>query len=460
MIIAIPLVLAIVVLSLSNIEWALWILIAVAATRGLLRQFYPAFATYLIVDVLIYLLLLHFVIAILRGSALKKETKPPLLTWLLLFAAVLTVYAFHPAVDVLDALSGLRARLLTVPLFLIGFYYFHSKASIVRLFHVAILVAVGVALFGIIQYQYGLGLAELAPSGLAEERYQFHYFTERGYGMRRAFSTFNSSHEFGMFLAIIMILTFGLIVSEEKRTRKVLYAIALLPMGIGLALSSTRSGIMMAVTGVTVQVLMLLKRQRIRGLLIVGGVAALVYIIAEISESLTAGFFSERVSMGFDPSYLYDRTFGYLFFVVWPNVLESPFGRGVSGTLGYIGRDLSSGEYNHVEGYYWNILYQTGIVGFVIVVILFAKILSLSYRAVTTIMPGWYRAIAVSLFGVILACAIENFAGGSMQAESIGVMFWLSVGILLKLGHVAPAKLRKDKILLVKSQFRCKRVQA
>jgi hypothetical protein len=331
---------------------------------------------------------------------------------------------------------------------LIGFYYLNTKASIERLFHFALLVGVAVAVFGIVQYQYGLSLSESAPSGLAEERYQFHYFTEREYVMRRAFSTFNSSHEFGMFLAIIMILTFGLMLSEEKRTRRVLYSIALLPMAIGLALSSTRSGIMMAVTGVIVQVLMRLKRQGIPGLLIVGGVVALVYITAEIAESLTAGFFSERVSMGFDPLYLYERIFGYLFFVVWPNFVESPLGRGLSGTLGYMGRDLSRGEYNYLEGYYWNILYQTGIVGFVIVGILFTKIVALSYTAATTIMPDRYRAIAVSLLGVILACALENFAGGSILSESVGVMFWLSVGILLKLGHLASAKLRKDRKLL------------
>lgn len=428
------LLLGIIVFYLSNIEWALCLLIAIAAARGLVRQFYPGLATYLIVDALIYLLLLYFIVDTIHGRVVKKVTKPPLLTWLLMFAGVLLVYCFHPDTGILESLSGLRARLLTVPLFLIGFYYLNSKASIVRLLHVALLVGVGVAMFGIVQYQYGLEFSESAPSGFAEERYQFHYFTEQGYVMRRAFSTFNSSHEFGMFIAIIMILTFGLMLSEEKRTRRVLYGIVLLPMAIGLALSSTRSGIAMVITGMIVQILMLSKRQKIRNILIVGGVVAIMHFIA---ESLTAGFFRGRVSTGFDTDYLYGRTFGYLFFVVWPSFLENPFGGGLSGTLGYIGHDWGIGEYKYVEGYYWNILYQTGIVGFVIVIILFSKILLLSYRAVGTIRVDWYRVIAVSLLGVIFACVMENVVGGSIQAESVGVMFWLSLGVLLKLEHVA-----------------------
>lgn len=428
------LLLGIIVFYLSNIEWALCLLIAVAATRGLVRQFYAGFATYLIVDALIYLLLLYFIVNTIHGRVVKKVTKPPLLTWLLMFAGVLFVYCFHPDTGILESLSGLRARLLTVPLFLIGFYYLNSKASIVRLFHFVLLVGVAVAVLGIVQYQYGLSLSESASSGLAEERYQFHYFTEQGYVMRRAFSTFNSSHEFGMFLAIIMILTFGLMLSEENKKRRILYGISLLVMGIGLALSSTRSGIAMAITGMIVQILMQIKGKKIGNILIMGGIVAIIHFIA---ESLTAGFVGDRVSAGFYPDYLYGRTFGYLFFVVWPSFLEDPFGRGLSGTLGYIGHDLGIGEYKHVEGYYWNILYQTGIVGFVIVIILFSKILLLSYRAVGTIKADWHHVIAVSLLGVIFACVMENFVGGSIQAESVGVMFWLSLGVLLKLEHVA-----------------------
>lgn len=437
------LLLGIIVLYLSNIEWALCLLIAVAVARGLVRQFFPGFATYLIVDVLIYLLLLYFIADIIHGRVVKKVTKPPLLTWLLMFAGVLLVYCLHPDTGILESLSGLRARLLTVPLFLIGFYYLNSKTSIARLLHVALLVGVGVAVFGIVQYQYGLEFSESAPSEFAEERYQFHYFTEQGYVMRRAFSTFSSSHEFGMFLAIIMILTFGLMLSEEKKKRRILYGISLLVMGIGLALSSTRSGIAMVITGTIVQTL--IKGKKIGNILIMGGVVAIIYFIA---ESLTAGFVRDRVSAGFYPDYLYGRTFGYLFFVVWPSFLENPFGRGLSGTLGYIGHDWGIGEYKYVEGYYWNILYQTGIVGFVIVIILFSKILLLSYRAVGTIRADQYHVIAVSLLGVILACVMENFVGGSIQAESVGVMFWLSLGVLLKLEHVASAELMKGEIRL------------
>lgn len=448
-VIASILVLAIIVLYLTNIEWALWSLIAVAAIRGLLRQIYPGLATYLIVDALIYLLLIYFVMDILRTGVLKKQTKPPLLTWLLLFATVMIIYAFHPGVLFLEALSGLRMHLLTVPLFLFGFYYLDSKESIVRLIHVALLVGVSVALLGIVQYQYGLSFADSPWSGLAEDRYRFHYFSQEDYDMRRAFSTFNSSHEFGMFLATVMILTLGLMLAEQKKKLKALYIAALIIMGVGLALSSTRSGVAMLLVGAIPQVLMVYYRRQLIDLLFVGGAVAAIYLLA---DSLTAEFFSERVSAGFELEYFYGRIFGYFIFVVWPAFLENPFGQGLSGTLGYIGSDLSRGGYHYVEGYYWNMLYQTGIVGFVIVGILFARILSLSFRTASAISDGWSRMIAVSLFGVILSCAIENFAGGSIRAESVGVMFWLSVGILLKLGHGASASLRKDGVLLQTKQ--------
>jgi len=37
------------------------------------------------------------------------------------------------------------------------------------------------------------------------------------------------------------------------------------------------------------------------------------------------------------------------------------------------------------------------------------------------------------LGAVVAACLVENFAGGSIQSESVGSIFWICLGALLRM---------------------------
>jgi hypothetical protein len=155
------------------------------------------------------------VVTLFAALALRLVSKGifpvPLTRWMLpffAFAAIYVVQIFNPYLpNLLVGLAGVRTTLLYFLLVPIAFWFFNSRATVLRFFGIQLLLSIPVSLFGILQYFRGPEwMLSLSP-GFG--RAVFYAYGERATAETtyfRTFSTFVQTGGFSQYLVAMMLL--------------------------------------------------------------------------------------------------------------------------------------------------------------------------------------------------------------------------------------------------------------
>ncbi len=95
-------------------------------------------------------------------------------------------------------------------------------------------------------------------------------------------------------------------------------------------------------------------------------------------------------------------------------------------------------EFVAFENYYAKAVYELGILGLVVVVVLFSALVVYGYQSSRRIRDEGLRSCAAAILAFIVTMELNSFKGWQMDFDPINVYFWLFAGVLFKLEYLTP----------------------
>ncbi|MDQ3069289.1 MAG: hypothetical protein M3R55_06130 [Acidobacteriota bacterium] len=341
---------------------------------------------------------------------------------LVLFGVVQTFYLLVPSdLPIIAQLTGLKMRLLYIPVTLIAYRMIRTQQDLYRLGAVLVLAAIPVSIFGIYLYFAGPG-ALIAIGG------SYSAVITSTTGVWRVPGTFNSPGQYGLYLTFNCILAMALLLTPgfTARWRGIFWA-GLAVMLVATLASGSRSPLVLTLACGGILLVTLRRLGRMFTM------AVAMYVVFAVGFSTLGAGVEDRVGSlaSYEHIERFNRTyFGQLFI---PKMLETPMGLGLGvATIG--ARHFT--EFNQiilVESYFGIIALETGIIGFVIFFWASAGILMFLVKArpimrLAESAPAWH-ALSIFVLMVVLLSPVST----PLDAAPGNIYFWLSLGVVAKL---------------------------
>lgn len=412
-------------------------------------------------DFLVVVLYVSFIVALRRKCV--QTIRPPFLVPLLLFVWFGIMQVFNPASTTLAyGILGVKLYISYMPLFFVGYALLNSEAELRRFFQVNAVLVLIIGSLGIAQSIVGPSF--LNPAKPAEEIRELStlYRTSplSGLSAYRASSVFVSTGRYNNFLLIswfLMLAFTGYLLLRHRRGRNVafvavavIYAAILLSASRGVFMWSTGSAICAAIAFIwgapwrQREVLRVFRTVQRAALGIVLAVAALFFIFPDALLSRVA-IYSETLTPGSPASVLQDRIWDYPF----RNFLDAfsydrwPYGFGIgTSSLGvqYVAKILHEKPMGiGVEGGFGTLVLEMGIGGLLLWFLMSFAILFSAWKVVKGLKgsPWFPIAFVIFWYGFLLLLPITFTSMVIYQDFIINAYFWLLLGILFRLPHLA-----------------------
>lgn len=252
----------------------------------------------------------------------------------------------------------------------------------------------------------------------------------------RVFSIFTSPNIFGSLLVLAIPMCVALLVSTEKKIKKVVFAILGLCMCASLLFTYSRGAWIGAAFAVVVYVFMKDKK------LIIPAIFAVLLILILVPS------ISNRILFMLSPEYMASSMKGGRL-IRWITGLqifqEHPWiglGLGSFGGAVATNHGLSAivrGEVVntfYMDNYYMKILVEAGLVGIVVFVFMMWQVFSISTKTLYIIKDNKQAkelgtGILAGITGVMIHCFVENI----FEVPMMGVLFWLFVAAMAQLWY-------------------------
>jgi len=273
------------------------------------------------------------------------------------------------------------------------------------------------AIYGILQYFFPLTswdstwveTADLASIGAPQE------------GHIRIFSTLNSPGTFGLVLAI------GILLALAVRRRPLTAAATTLLMLVALALTFVRSAWLSLVVGVIVYLTAARGRRAGRTVAVIA--TCLVALVVVGGSNPTTKAFTQRVTslgeLGKDRSAQDRLKFSS---ALLPTAVGKPLGAGVgqAGLSVRLDESSANDSLQSTDNGYLALLYQMGLVGFLMVVYAMARSAVAATRSLRTD-SGLDRPTKAAILATLIALLVSEAAGDVLYGIS-GAIFWYLAG--------------------------------
>ncbi len=379
---------------------------------------------------------LGFLVSYLRGRERRLLFPGAPLVAALLLGAVVVVQAFNPELpNRLVGLIGVKVWLLYIPLLVLGYHLVRSRDELSRVLGVAAASAVLPAAVGIAE-------AIVMYTGDAERVWSLYgdaapavtqQFTEfpLGSGLRRIPSTFSSFYQYFLFLSTMVAVVYA-----WWRGRRAAAPVWSLPALLWLALvaatfASGQRGAFLFIP-LLVAMILLLDRQR--------------RLALQVAVPILAAFLLVVTLVGTNPVSLFDHLawtarseFGdVLVDGTHDAVATTTFGLGAgSDSIGaryaFPGERVVTPAGRFLESWYHKGWIELGVVGFLLVLVLFGTLVIRLVRSYASVRDPGLRSVAAAFLALLLWTLFYNVKAQYIDVDPLNVYFWLLAGLLFKL---------------------------
>lgn len=441
-------ILAIYGLILSNWRLGIYALVAFLPFAGLptiLLYTAPPAATLLLKDLL-------FVVPVYLGFVweyVKRSPKPFLFPGaptipLAALTVMLILQFFNPALgNLLVGLIGFKVWLFYIPLLFLGYQFVDSQQRLLRLAQVMLLAGLIPVLIGIVEAiliysrRAELVYSLYGPAAYAVTQGFTAFTIGLGQSLVRIPSTFTSSLQYITFLYSLLPIAYGLWLStaQSRQPRSWAYLI-----GLGLVvIAALTSGVRAAFVLVPLYFMLVILlsgnlRQVWKPLLALAAGFVLIAAMVNVSLGDLFNFISQVTQLyaGTDDVSILNQ-FNRALDITWIGL-----GPGMSTTparYAFPSADDAS-VLAVIENYYGKAIVEIGVLGLVLLVLLFAQIVLTGFKSLARVQDRVRRPFAVGMLAFLLLELIYLFKGSILDFDPTNVLFWLYAGILLKLPHL------------------------
>ena len=379
---------------------------------------------------------------LLRGG---RIVLPPLSGWVLAFVAAALVQLFNPdSGTLLHSLAGLRQHLEWVPLFFFGYAVMRTTKRL-RVFMLVLCIVTAVN--GVVSYiQFQLPPAELTEWGAGYKERVIgtgdtvsRTFVDSGGVLRNRPTALGSDMGFGGILGLVAVpAAFALI---GLRTRHWRYALAAIPLSVGVFVAVATSQARVAVIGAGLGLLAFLllaafARRSMTAVMSVLAVAAIAFVVAvQLFEDVDEGLFERYKQINITPSGLITETFAYredTLELLPKYMADYPLGAGL-GSEGPASTQPGGGpNARRLAGETQPsfLLLELGIPGLVIFLGLAGVLLARSLLAIPRLEDPEARILLSALVAGMIALLASGAVGAMTTAPPGAPFFWFAAGTL------------------------------
>ena len=383
----------------------------------------------------------------------KKERLwiPPFLGSLLAFATVAIIQIFNPSLPSFQtAAIGLRSYLWFVPLVFLGYEFFWSKEQFLKFCRVLVYMAIPLFFFAVLQGVLG----DTAPSFFRpfETTHQAHAFGIgfRGGPVDKISSIFGTDQRYGAVSLFLFLTGLGLLAASrtpKERSRSWVYA-GTLSAFLGIIISGSGSAFVMAVFGFLLFVAI---ARRIAGkekAIILWGFLKTKWVIFLFVLLLATllGVYVFFSNVGLSQIFMFVRVFNHLpdVFIkdmqfVIPNAPILGFGTGISAQglqeIGQSKEGLAELAHQGGETGVKRLLFELGIVGFVVFYVFWGRIFFHIRRLLRTVTDSQLKfvGVAIALFAFLVLLRFTFVHHQALGDYAVLTPLWFFLGTLFKL---------------------------
>jgi hypothetical protein len=369
---------------------------------------------------------------------------PPLpICALVLLTVIATLGLLNPALaNLMVGLIGLRTWLFYIPMVFLGYHLIRSKAELISISRLMIMMATVPAIFGIVQallYYSGKREAAYAIYGAAayEVTQGFTSFSAVGgaNGLTRLPSLFTFGLQYSFFLFTMLPIAAALALAEQSRSARIAARVALAVILMAGFVSGSRAAfVMMPALLVFTAVLVGGGKgaaRRIIGAVVLTGLGLFVVTTLLDSKIRSLGMHVlDAANIELLTALPYE----------FHTAAQAPWlGLGTGMTTGPARvaftsvtsmDDLGVGG---IENYYAKARVELGVPGMIVVIILMVQIALSGYwvrRRVSDRALNYFVATLTAFFTIVVAYLVK---GSPIDYDPLNVYFWLFLGMLLNL---------------------------
>ncbi|HEY8313072.1 MAG TPA: O-antigen ligase family protein [Candidatus Baltobacteraceae bacterium] len=367
--------------------------------------------------------------------AIRPERKPVgswhgLWAWLL-YVGYIGAQALNPAAGLTGGLAGFRAHAFFAFLFVVGVVYFTNPRRLSRTAGVAIVGITLAAGAGIFQFLFEDLWTSLAPGLLVASHKFTSYFAGAGGisdlmgAVPRAYGTMVDPAALGAACAVGFIFAAAAL-ARTKGLVRLLVIVGMLTMGVALLFSGSRASAAGVAAGLIAFVILSWRHSSMR----LPATIALVLVVLTIPLGLkaTGGSAGDRFTSSDNLSYA-AQTRAVSTRRVLASVPTHPFGMGL-GATGAGGRLSTHGQNTiAVDNLYLATLYETGVPGLLIFLVLQLTILILTIRCSKQAASLEARSVYIGMAAAQIALLVNGiWSQGAFDYAPVSQIFWLFSG--------------------------------
>lgn len=447
------LLVALIFWAMSSTGVAFYALLASALLEALYKGLVPSMLTMLIKDVFLLILIMRLVMVAQRTrdySWLKQSFSTPAL---LLFIYC-TALMFTPNTNsLLLALAGLRVWMLWMPVFFPVYYYFRSRATVMKFLTVVLAINLPVSIYGIIQGNIGYEHTKVIPGFYAVTKwYQSDVHEPAGDEQElggseaidrefnpimsvRACAIHISPGTFGSMSCILVLLSMGMAICVTRPSARFWCIVSALAAIGGMLASGSRAPVFGLAGGLIALILLSPRRAgMIAAVLLVGMLG--IFVLKDVT-----GAGAERLQKRLSVSDAIERTM-YPFRVGFESVMERPFGTGIATGVGigrvFYGSDLKSAEgYRWVENEFGRALIELGAIGTFFWVLMLSRVMMESIRTAMRMASTDLSGLSAAVVAAMVSVVVQLGVGSALYNAHPGLYFWIFAAAIVRLGEFA-----------------------
>ena len=434
--------------AFTNPERALYLYVAWCWMDGVIRGVFDLSPVSVIArDLIMGVITAGWAMQRLQTRASDPVRWPPGSVLVALFAADCLLQVFNPySLGLLTSLAGLKLHLLTIPLLFLGYDTFRRPEQVRAMFLFLTLATLVVGLLSLLQYVEGRDWTWAHYPGTKAVISQVVHVTQAG-------DTLSDSASFkppgatgfggntGAFIGLLFPVAFVLPLLSQRPEQSILSRAAWLPLLPALIvimlINGVRSALMMALTGALLTTFLMggsLRRRVLPALAVCVVLGAAAWPVA---ENLTQGGAADRFSSTFaNPVQALHQDRRTFFDDAVAISLRSPLGVGLgrvgpaAGRFGSAGDSLGFAVFS--EAYLGSMLYETGLLGGLLIVSIAVLFLVRGWLGLRRLRDPDDRLMAAALLALLGVVFVNFFLTPILIAPPGSVLFWLLGGVLLR----------------------------
>lgn len=391
-------------------------------------------ALYKDIFIIIPLYISFFLGSIYKKQGGRKLSIPIIITATICILALLVLcQSFNPSTSWIVAAIGLKVWLFYLPMIYVGFSFARREKNIVTLLKIMVVTAwipsfVGIGEFiasRIMGYRNVMVCLYGEAASAATQNFQVYTF---GGTLFRIPATFSYWIQYSGYTLFMIAAAFMLSRIGDKARWRIFARISFFIFIVAALLSGAKVNflyipLMILLTAILSEqfkrsTLLIISLGVILGLIIIfGGID-----VIELTNLMTRLF----------EKYTREVVFGGL----QQAIREAPFGMGTGMNTGPARHAFSDPSvFNPIENYYAKASYELGLIGLVVVLVLFLEIIFIGLRTHRRIRHERLKSSSGAILAFCIVIVVGSLKGWQIDIDPINVYFWLFAGIQIGLGN-------------------------